>query len=115
MSHLTIESRSDDGVEHLVLSGEFDLASVPAFEDRIAAAEAGSPGAIVVDLSGLEFMDSSGLRALVSADDRARRGSRRFAIVPGPPAVRRVFEITQLDQRLDLVEDAASVSPNGGA
>jgi anti-sigma B factor antagonist len=110
MSDLAIEARSDDGVEHLVLSGEFDLAAVPGFEERIANAEAGSPPAIVVDLTALSFMDSSGLRALVSADDRARRNGRRFAIVPGPPTVRRVFEITQLDKRLDLVEDAASVS-----
>ena len=110
MSHLTIETRSDNGVQHLVLSGEFDLAAVPGFEDRIADAESGSPAVIVVDLTGLEFMDSSGLRALVSADDRARRASRRFAVVPGPPAVRRVFEITQLDQRLELVDDASAVS-----
>ncbi len=107
---LTIETLSHEGVEHVVLRGEFDLAAVPAFEDRIAKAEAGAPAVIVVDLGGLQFMDSSGLRALVSADDRARRAERRFAIVPGPPAVRRVFEITQLDERLDLVEDASSVS-----
>src|SRR3954464_14442527 len=107
---LLIETRSADGVEHLVLSGEFDLAAVPGFEDRIAKVEEGTPSALVIDLTALEFMDSSGLRALVAADDRARRAGRRLAIVPGPPAVRRVFEITQLDQRLDLVEDASSVS-----
>jgi anti-anti-sigma regulatory factor len=49
------------------------------------------------------------LRALVMADHRARRAQRRLAIVPGPPAVRRVFEITQLDGRLDLVESASAV------
>jgi anti-anti-sigma regulatory factor len=40
------------------------------------------------------------------ADQRATRAGRRLAIVPGPPAVKRVFEITQLDERLDLVESA---------
>lgn len=95
----------------MVLAGEFDLAALPQFEDAIAAVEAGSPAAIVVDLSGLSFMDSSGLRALVTADERARAAGRRLAIVPGPPPVRRVFEITQLDSKLDLVEDASAVSP----
>ena len=95
----------------MVLAGEFDLAGLPQFEDAIAAVEAEGPPAIVVDLSGLTFMDSTGLRALVTADERARRAGRRLAIVPGPPPVRRVFEITQLDSKLDLVEDASAVSP----
>jgi anti-sigma B factor antagonist len=110
LSDLAIETRADDGVTRLVLAGEFDLAAVPQFEDAVAAAEAGGPAAIVIDLSGLSFMDSSGLRALVTADDRANTAGRRLAIVPGPPAVRRVFEITQLDSKLDLVEDASAVS-----
>jgi anti-sigma B factor antagonist len=110
MTDLSIETRSADGVQQMVLDGEFDLASVPLFEDEIAAVEAAAPAVILVDLSGLRFLDSSGLRALVTADERARSTGRRFAIVPGPPAVRRVFEITQLDRRLDLVEDAAEVA-----
>ncbi|MFL5841235.1 MAG: STAS domain-containing protein [Thermoleophilaceae bacterium] len=111
MTAFTIQTRSDEGVTHMVLAGEFDLAALPQFEDAIAAVEAGRPAAIVVDLSGLSFMDSSGLRALVTADERAHAAGRRLAIVPGPPPVRRVFEITQLDSKLDLVEDASAVSP----
>ena len=110
MAELGIETRDEDGVSHLVLTGEFDLAGVPDFEAVIAAVEAQAPHAIVVNLSRLEFMDSSGLRALITADDRARKAGRRLAIVPGPPAVRRVFEITQLEDRLDLVEDESAVS-----
>jgi anti-sigma B factor antagonist len=110
MAELGIEKRDEDGVSHLVLTGEFDLAGIPHFEAAIAAVEAAGPRAIVVDLSGLQFMDSSGLRALVTADDRARKAGRRLAIVQGPPPVRRVFEITQLEDRLDLVEDASAVS-----
>jgi anti-anti-sigma regulatory factor len=43
------------------------------------------------------------------ADQRARKAQRRLAIVPGPPTVRRVFEITALDERLDLVESASAL------
>jgi anti-anti-sigma factor len=110
LSGVSIETRSDAGVTQVVLAGEFDLAAVPQFEDALTEVEAGGPAAIVIDLSALTFMDSSGLRALVTADDRARAAGRRLAIVPGPPAVRRVFEITQLDSKLDLVEDASAVS-----
>src|SRR5436305_8828632 len=100
MTELGIDVRTDSPVAHVVVSGEFDLAGIQRFEDRLRAVEATSPHAIVVDLSAVDFMDSSGLRALVAANDRAERANVRLAIVPGPPQVRRVFEITQLDGRL---------------
>jgi anti-anti-sigma factor len=109
VADLRIDTRADDGVAVVALSGEFDLAGVERFDAELRRLEAESPGVLVVDLTELQFMDSSGLRALVMADHRARRAQRRLAIVPGPPAVRRVFEITQLDDRLDLVESASAV------
>ena len=110
MAELAIDLHDSGGVSHLVLSGEFDLAGITRFEDQLGTLEASSAAVIVIDLSDLQFMDSSGLRALVNADGRAQRAGRRLAIVPGPPHVRRVFEITQLVGRLDLVDDAAAVS-----
>lgn len=109
MADLVIDAREESGVSVLVLSGEFDLAGVQAFEADLAKLESAAADVILVDLAGLEFMDSSGLRALVMADQRAKKAGRRLAIVPGPPPVRRVFEITQLDDRLDLVESASSL------
>ena len=106
MADLSIESRVDRDVALIALTGEFDLAGVQKFEGELSKLEAENPGVVVVDLGGLSFMDSSGLRALVMADQRATKAGRRLAIVPGPPAVKRVFEITQLDGRLDLVESA---------
>ncbi len=111
MTDLQIETEEAEGRACLTLRGEFDLAGIQHFEGILGKAEAARPKAIVIDLSGLQFMDSSGLRALVTADDRARKAGRRLAIVPGPPPVRRVFEITQLVGRLDLVEDPSSVGP----
>jgi anti-sigma B factor antagonist len=110
VAELGLETRTEGAVALMILSGEFDLAGVQAFEARLAQVEAQQPRAIVVDLGAVQFMDSSGLRALVTADERSRRAGRRFAIVPGPPQVKRVFEITQLEERLDLVDDAASVA-----
>jgi anti-sigma B factor antagonist len=109
VADLTIETRVDGNVALIALTGEFDLAGVQKFETELAKLEAESPGVVVVDLGGLNFMDSSGLRALVMADQRAHKAERRLAIVPGPPPVRRVFEITQLDERLDLVESVSAI------
>jgi anti-anti-sigma factor len=110
VADLQIETRVDGDLTHLVLSGEFDLAGVHTFERAIAQAEHSGPQTILVDLAELQFMDSSGLRALVSANERAKAAGRRFAIVPGPEHVRRVFEITQLDGQFELVDDASAVA-----
>lgn len=109
MADLSIETRVDRDVALIALTGEFDLAGVQKFEGELSKLEAENPGVVVVDLGGLSFMDSSGLRALVMADQRASKAGRRLAIVPGPPTVKRVFEITQLDERLDLVESATAL------
>jgi len=109
MADFTIESHVENDVSHLSLGGEFDLAAIEQFEAAIDRLEAAGPPAIVIDLSALRFMDSSGLRALVMADQRAHNAGRRLAIVPGPPPVRRGFEITQLEGRLDLIESPAAL------
>jgi anti-sigma B factor antagonist len=109
VADFTIESHVGNDVSRLSLAGEFDLAGIEQFEAAIDKVEASHPRAIVIDLSALTFMDSSGLRALVMADQRARQAGRRLAIVPGPPPVRRVFEITQLADRLDLIESPAAL------
>jgi anti-sigma B factor antagonist len=109
MSRLTYESREDDGMVQLVLSGEFDLSSAAQIEDVLKELEERRPEVLVLDLRELTFMDSTGLRVMVSADARARDDSRRLAIVQGPEAVHRVFRITGLDDHLEIVEtpDAA--------
>jgi anti-sigma B factor antagonist len=63
----------------------------------------------VVDLSKLTFLDSTGLRCIVTADERARAEGRRIVIVRGPDAVQRVFTITKLDDRLEMVDDVDSI------
>jgi len=109
MADFRIDSHDRDGVTHVALAGEFDLAAIEQFESAIGKLEAEQPPAMVIDLSELRFMDSSGLRALVMADQRARNAGRRLAIVPGPPPIRHVFEITQLEGRLDLIESPSAL------
>jgi anti-anti-sigma factor len=55
-------------------------------------------------------MDSSGLRALLAADTRARERGARLVIVRGDERIQRVLRITRLDERLEIVDDAETVA-----
>lgn len=89
----------------LIAAGEIDLATVEQLERALEALiEAGCPR-IVIDLRAVEFLDSTGLRALVCAHARAERDGWQLAIVPGGPAVQRIFEITGVIDRLPFVLD----------
>ena len=110
MSPFEIETRDRDGVVEFALTGELDIASFTAVEDRLREIEAGKPGTIVFDLRGLRFMDSTGLRVILSADKRARRDGWRLVVVEGPEPVHRVFRLALLDRRLDFVSDPADVA-----
>ena len=89
----------------LVLSGELDISTSADVEAELARVEAKDPPLIVLDLRGLSFMDSTGLRLVLGADSRARKAGRRLAVVPGPEAVHRVFLIALLDKRLEFLRD----------
>ncbi len=106
MPYLQVHRQDREGTVVLSLVGELDISSSPDLERALTQAEGDAPATVVLDLSGLTFMDSSGLRAVLEADQRARADGRRLAVVPGPPAVRRVFTVTLLDRRLDLIETA---------
>lgn len=97
----------------VALSGDLDLSSSKRAEEAIVEAEKGNPPLLLIDLRKLTFMDSTGLRVMVSADKRAKRSGRRAVIVKGPAAVQRVFEITRLDERLDLVDSPEDVASDG--
>lgn len=113
MTVFSMDTDVREGVTHVVLTGEFDLSVVPRVEDELARVEAERPPQLVLDLSGLTFMDSSGLRAVVTADERARRQGRRFTVVNGPEPVRRVFQITKVDEIVELVDDPSQVAATG--
>lgn len=104
---VTTEQRGD--AIHLTLSGELDIASAPSIEDALRDAEEQSPPVLVIDLRGLQFMDSTGLRTILSADARAREAKRRLVIVQGDENIQRVFQVTKLYDRVEIVSDPAEV------
>jgi anti-sigma B factor antagonist len=106
---LQIEAHDHDGLAHVVLTGELDLSTIGSVEQELSRVEGERPAVVALDLSRLTFLDSSGLRVIVSADKRARRENRRFVVVRGPETVQRVFSITRLDEQLELVDDIAGL------
>ncbi len=110
MEILDVRTEDRNGLVHLALVGELDLSTVAKVQEELRRIEASSPATVVVDLSKLTFLDSTGLRCIVTADERARQEGRRMVVVRGPDAVQRVFTITRLEERLEMVDDAASIT-----
>ncbi len=102
---LDVKVREGSGTAIVALAGEFDISDVADVEKKLKAVENRHPDLLVLDLRGVNFMDSSGLRVVLEADLRSRRDARRFALIPGPEAVHRVFLIALLDKRLEFIED----------
>lgn len=83
-----------DGAMTVRLFGELDIASVPRAEALICEAEACGSMPLELDLTGVEFIDSTGLRMLLRARDRALETGRRLRVRPAPPPADRIFALT---------------------
>jgi len=93
-AELTISSERVGDMHLIALHGELDLATHRDFEQELLRVEATDALSIVVDLSGLTFMDSTGIRVMIGADARSRADSDRLSLLRGSFAVQRVFELT---------------------
>jgi anti-sigma B factor antagonist len=91
---LAISSVDDGETVRVVLEGELDLAGAQQMEERMVALDERRPKRVVIDLGGLAFLDSTGLRLLLQADTRAREHGYELLLRPGAAAVQRVFEVT---------------------
>jgi anti-anti-sigma factor len=87
------------------LHGELDMSGVDRAREAIEQAEAGSATLLILDLSELEFMDSTGLEVVLRAARRAHDSGRRLIVQRPSRYVRRLLEMTAIDQSLDVVDD----------
>ena len=106
---LDVRINERNGTAVVALKGELDISEVADVEKQLKAVEKGQPDLLVLDLRELDFLDSSGLRVVLEADLRSRREARRFALIPGPEPVHRVFLIALLDKRLEFIEDLSAL------
>jgi anti-sigma B factor antagonist len=104
-----------DGAGHtLRLRGELDMAGVPSVEAFVKRICAGDPSSVTLDLTDLSFIDSTGLAAIVHVSGLCAKHGYRFQIVPGPPAVQRLFEVTGLDGVLPFADGAGGIPTASG-
>jgi anti-sigma B factor antagonist len=89
------------------LEGELDIASAGEVEQAMARQEQEGCQELILDLGGLRFIDSTGLRLVLSAHGRAQKGGWGFSIVPGPDRVQRVFEVAGVRERLRFQQEGS--------
>lgn len=100
---LTVDVVAEGDVTVIHVTGEVDLATAPTLEDALTDVPS-SDHPLIIDLSDVTFLDSSGLSVLVKARQRLERadGSNGLRLVVTRPVIRRVFEVTGLAEVFDL-------------
>lgn len=98
------EPPSSNGTAVLAVHGEVDLHAAPELRDRLRRSIDDGAVDVVVDLSGASFVDSTALGILLGAMKRVRDEGGQMVVVASRPEVRRIFEITLLDQVFPLHE-----------
>jgi anti-sigma B factor antagonist len=111
MLNFDLESETEGSSALIRIRGDFDLQVVDQVTEALTRIESEGPELLVVDLSRLSFMDSTGMGAVAAAHIRAREAGRRFAVVQPPAGVRQAFDRTRLDEVITIADDLASVYP----
>ena len=100
---LLIRLEEEAGTQVVALYGELDLSTVEVLASTLCSVEA-TRSDIVIDLSGLEFIDSAGLSALIDATGRARLNGDHLGLLRGRDEVHRLFVITGMAEHLPFVD-----------
>lgn len=109
---MELHSYSSSAVTVLELAGRVDSYSVPALRAQLEQVADKRPAHIVINLSGVNFIDSSGLAALVQGMHRCRNGGGNLCLANPQRPVRLILELTRLDSAIDIFpnESAAIAS-----
>lgn len=94
---LNVSSTSQGGHAVVTASGELDLYTAPRLQTALASLLRERVDRVVVDLSGIEFCDSTGMNVLLSAMKRLKEQGGTLELAAPRPAVRRILQVTGLD------------------
>lgn len=115
MSELLAEPAVCAGHRLVAPSGDIDLATAPQLRQDLVEASASGSTLVVLDLEGVDFLDSVGLSVIVGGHKRLRHEGRLLHLAAPSTIVRRVLGITRLDTLIptyDTVDDAVSGCPS---
>jgi anti-sigma B factor antagonist len=105
---LSVDADEREGVFRVALRGELDVSTAPRFNAVLSDPRIRQCHTLMVDLSGLTFMDSTGLSAVLVGEMHARTRGQRFAVVRGPRHVQELFRLTGVDHFLEVVDGVPS-------
>src|SRR3954454_15303070 len=97
------EELLDDRTVLLRVAGEIHATTAPAFSERLNETLANGTTGVILDLTGVEFIDSTGLSVLLNGLRRVTRVRGSMVLACANPTVLRLFEITKLDSTFDIV------------
>jgi anti-sigma B factor antagonist len=100
--NLEVRAEREPHVTILHLSGEVDLRTSPQLRGTLLGVIDEKPGRIILDLSGVSYVDSSGVGTIVELKRRAMRHKSKVVLVGLQERVRSVLEITRLDKFFDI-------------
>ena len=106
---LNVSSRSHGDYAVVIAAGEIDLYTAPRLHSELVAviANAGTAPRIVVDMSGVEFCDSTGMNVLLSSLRQARERGGELELAAPRPAVKKILQVTGLDSVFTIAPDPA--------
>lgn len=102
------EEPADGNADIVCVSGEIHLTTAPRFWDRLNSIIESGKTRLVLDLSAVEFIDSTGLSVLLNGLRLVNQRGGRMALVCTNPTVLRLFQITSLDSTFDIFDERAA-------
>lgn len=111
MLNFDLETETSGTSALVTIRGDLDLQVIDQVTEALTRIESDGPELLVIDLSKISFMDSSGMGVVAAAHIRAKESSRRFAIVMPPAGVKQAFERTKFSEVVPIAEDLDSVYP----
>lgn len=98
-----VSVNSEASSHEVTLSGELDIATADQLTEALAGVQPAAGDQLFIDLSAVSFMDSTGLRVLISANRDAAAGDYSLTIVTGDSPAKRVLELTRMDEHMQVV------------
>jgi anti-sigma B factor antagonist len=104
MPAFSVDRHDEDDCVRLVVEGELDMETGPRLRDELERAHAAAPRRLALDLRGVTFFDSTGLQIVLDAEVRCRESGRQLVVRAGDGEPRRVLELADVTDQLNLEE-----------
>ena len=109
-----LDVTESDGWAVVAVTGELELATAPRLRQQVVSIIGGGRSHLIIDLSGVDFVDSVGLGVVVGALKRARTHGGDLLVVGVAERIRKLFEITRLDEIIDLYPSVTEAVAEAG-